>query len=103
MVQPAMEPILDEVILGIWLSLWFRKYVRCDQVATGRQLGHRSLMGITGPVAMTFTADDSDDSSYSALLHSLWLGTNSRLTPFIINKVLNRIDCAACDLTKRNR
>jgi hypothetical protein len=39
----------------------------------------------------------------TALLHTTWTGVNSKLTPAIINKVMNHISCTACGLKKRNR
>ena len=45
----------------------------------------------------------SREDMATALLHSTWAGVNPKLTPKCINKVLSRIHCTACALTKRNR
>jgi len=45
----------------------------------------------------------SREDMATALLHSTWTGLNPKLTPACINKVLSRINCTACGLTKRNR
>jgi hypothetical protein len=39
----------------------------------------------------------------TAILNSNWSGVPPNITPSMVNRVLDRLQCTACGLTKRNR